>query len=82
MKYAEDDDDNNDKDDDDDDDKKDDDDDDEDNDKEDDVRRVRPCSLPVKEAPHRHLSTCRGHQMIRMMMSMMMFGGLNIMGWI
>ena len=38
--------------------------DDDDDDKEDDVRRERPRSLPVKEAPHRQLSTRRGHSMM------------------
>ena len=35
-------------------------DDDNDNDEAGVLREERPCSLPVEEAAHRHLSTCRG----------------------
>ena len=41
------------------------------------LREERPCSLPVEEAAHRHLSTCRGQtgaerRMITMIMMIVM----------
>ena len=50
-------------------------DDDNDNDEAGVLREERPCSLPVEEAAHRHLSTCRGQTGAERKMIMMIQTG-------